>query len=122
MINHYAVVGWRHLFRNKFYTAVSVFGLTLGLTAFMLISAYINRELSYENFHENKDSIYRIGLKRYKNGELIETSARTFPGVRFLLKENFPEISGVNAITDISLADLYSSEQVPTEQQNSKKQ
>ncbi|MEZ4971985.1 MAG: ABC transporter permease [Cyclobacteriaceae bacterium] len=92
MINHYAVVGWRHLFRNKFYTAVSVFGLTLGLTAFMLISAYINRELSYENFHENKDSIYRIGLKRYKNGELIETSARTFPGVRFLLKENFPEI------------------------------
>ena len=43
-------------------------------------------------------------------------------GIQRLLKENFPEISGVNAITDISLADLYSSEQVPTEQQNSKKQ
>ena len=28
-------------------------------------------------------------------------------GIQRLLKENFPEISGVQAITDISIADLY---------------
>jgi hypothetical protein len=28
-------------------------------------------------------------------------------GIQRLLKENFSEITGVNAITDVSIADLY---------------
>lgn len=28
-------------------------------------------------------------------------------GIQRLLKEHFPEVSGVNAITDVSLSDLY---------------
>ena len=33
-------------------------------------------------------------------------------GIQRLLKEHFPEITGVNAITDVSLSDLYNREAV----------
>jgi len=33
-------------------------------------------------------------------------------GIQRLLKEHFPEITGVNAITDVSLSDLYDREAV----------
>jgi Fe-S cluster biogenesis protein NfuA len=33
-------------------------------------------------------------------------------GIQRLLKEHFPEITGVNAITDVSLTDLYDREAV----------
>jgi len=33
-------------------------------------------------------------------------------GIQRLLKEHFPEITGVNAITDVSLNDLYDREAV----------
>lgn len=51
--------------------------------------------MSFDRFHKNVDDIYRIGLKRHSNGELVETSAKTFPGVRKLLKDNFPEVEDV---------------------------
>lgn len=35
-------------------------------------------------------------------------------GIQRLLKEHFTEITGVNAITDISLADLYNRPAIPT--------
>lgn len=33
-------------------------------------------------------------------------------GIQRLLKEHFPEITGINAITDVSLSDLYDREAV----------
>jgi putative ABC transport system permease protein len=88
-------IAFRHLKRSRLFSLINIFGLSVGISAFALITLYISFELSYDRFHENSDSIYRVGLKRHSNGELVETSARTFPGIRKLLKENFPEVRDV---------------------------
>jgi putative ABC transport system permease protein len=88
-------IAYRHLTRSKLFTLINILGLSVGISAFILIAHYISFELSFDEFHNNKDHIYRIGLKRYENGELVETSAKTFPGIRALLKENFPEVKDV---------------------------
>ena len=101
MLTTHLKVAYRHLTRSKIFTLINIIGLAIGIAAFLLIAHYISFELSFDQFHTNKDYIYRVGLKRYENGELVETSAKTFPGVRALLKEHFPEVQSVTGFYKI---------------------
>ena len=88
-------IALRHLRKSKIFTLINILGLSVGISAFLLITLYVTFETSFDRFHKNSDDIYRIGLMRYSNGELVETSAKTFPGIRKLLKDNFPEVQDV---------------------------
>lgn len=50
----------RKLKREKLYTFVNILGLTVGLTAFLLIGLYVRDELSFDRFHDNHENIYRV--------------------------------------------------------------
>ena len=100
MLRGYFKVGYRHLMKSKSYSLINIFGLAVGITAFFLISQYISFELNYDQFHVNKESIYRISMERSVNGESTGTT-RTFFGMRRLLKENFPEIENITSFMKI---------------------
>lgn len=91
LINHLKIA-YRQLRRSRTFALINVLGLVVSITAFVFITQYISFQLSFDNFHINKDRLYRVGMKRYSNGELVETSAQTFPGVRALLKHNFSDV------------------------------
>ncbi len=46
--------------KKKSYSIVNVLGLSIGLTSFILISLFVGFELSYDRFHTDHESIYRI--------------------------------------------------------------
>ncbi|MGE5406405.1 MAG: FtsX-like permease family protein [Methanosarcina sp.] len=54
----------RILFRNykntQLYSAITILGLTVGMTATILLFIYVRYELSYDRFHEKSERIYRI--------------------------------------------------------------
>ena len=56
-------------------SALNLFGLTLGITIFLLIAQYASFELSYDRHYPQSDLIYRVGLEQYQNGELVQASA-----------------------------------------------
>ena len=60
MIKNYLKIAWRTLLRYKAYTGINIFGLTLSITAAMLIFTLVLYEFSFESFNHNKDRIYRI--------------------------------------------------------------
>jgi putative ABC transport system permease protein len=60
MYKSYFKSGWRSLMRSKFFSIVKIFGLSIGLTACMLIFLFTRDELSYDRFHDNKEQLYRI--------------------------------------------------------------
>ena len=60
MIRHYFKIVLRNLWRNKTYSFINIFGLTLGLVCFLLIALYIFDELTYDSFHKNTSNIYRV--------------------------------------------------------------
>src|SRR5215212_4358535 len=60
MFSNYLKIAWRNLKKNRIYSFINIFGLTVGLAAFLLIALYIFDELTYDRFHKNTDSIYRI--------------------------------------------------------------
>ncbi|MEX8548736.1 MAG: ABC transporter permease [Mucilaginibacter sp.] len=60
MTKNYFKIAWRNLKRNQSYTLINVLGLSLGMACGILIFALVKYHLSFDNFHSNKDCIYRI--------------------------------------------------------------
>jgi putative ABC transport system permease protein len=60
MLKNYLKTAWRNLINTKFYSALNIVGLTIGLAVGMLILIWVQDELSYDRFHAKADSIYKV--------------------------------------------------------------
>jgi putative ABC transport system permease protein len=60
MIKNYIISAWRNMMRSKVYTLINIFCLSVGITGAIFITLFVNHELSYDTFHKNHRSIYRI--------------------------------------------------------------
>ncbi len=92
MIKNYFKIAWRNITRQKGYAAINIFGLAIGIAACMLILQYVSYELSYENFHDKKDRIYRVQQDRYDNGKLSTQWAAGAYAAGNSFKDAIPEI------------------------------
>lgn len=92
MFKNYFKTAFRNLNRNRAYSFINIFGLSLGLACAMLIILYIKDEVSYDRFHKNSKHIYRVVSKMKINGGENESGITGWlPGPRF--KQNVPGIS-----------------------------
>ncbi|MCX6834406.1 MAG: ABC transporter permease, partial [candidate division Zixibacteria bacterium] len=69
MFGNHLKIAVRNLLRYPGYTAINLFGLTVGLAVCLLVTAYVLHELSFEDCHSKKDRIYRVQLD-LKEGEM----------------------------------------------------
>jgi hypothetical protein len=63
MIRNYFVTALRTLLRNRTYALLNVAGLSVGITACILIFLLLRFELSFDNFHDRPDRIYRVATE-----------------------------------------------------------
>jgi putative ABC transport system permease protein len=99
MYKNYLQTAFRNLWKHKTFSFINTIGLTIGLTSFILIALYIFDELTYDGFHNNADSIYRI--VETKTSAAGQTSKRSASGyqVSERAKAGFPEIKAVARIS-----------------------
>src|SRR5215469_297417 len=60
MLKTYWLIAIRKLWKHKVHSAINVLGLTIGLTACLIIFLITHFELSYDRFHPNGERIFRI--------------------------------------------------------------
>jgi putative ABC transport system permease protein len=60
MFKYYLKTAFRNLSRFKTISIINITGLTIGITVCTLILLFIQDELSFDNFHKDRDNIYRI--------------------------------------------------------------
>ena len=60
MFRNLFITTLRNFQRNRLFASLNLAGLTIGLTATLLIFLYISQELSFDKFHTNLDRIYRV--------------------------------------------------------------
>ena len=60
MFKNYLKIAWRNLLKNKGYSVINMGGLAIGMACFLMILMFINNELSYDNYHEKGEQIYRV--------------------------------------------------------------
>lgn len=76
----------KFLSKNKVYTAIDIFGLSVSLMFVILIAVYTVQELSTDKFHEKGDRIYVL---------CNENAPATGAAVAYKVKERYPEIEKV---------------------------
>ena len=76
----------KFLGRNKAYTLIDVFGLSVSLMFVLLIAVYTVQEMSTDKFHTKADRIYLVG-----NENWMATGA----AIPYKIKERYPEVEKV---------------------------
>ena len=74
---------FKYLAKNRLYTFVTISGFAISLMFVFLLSVYIKQELSVDQFHLNKDRIYRLSR---------DNGASFAPPIGDLIKNQFPEV------------------------------
>lgn len=60
MFKNFLKITLRNLLRYKSFSFINLAGLAIGMTCFIFITLFVQDELSYDQFHANKDRIYRL--------------------------------------------------------------
>lgn len=60
MLRSYLTFAWRNLRKSFSYSLINLGGLALGIASVLLIFLYVQHEFSFDEYHEEKDRIYRI--------------------------------------------------------------
>ncbi len=80
MIRNYFKIAWRNLLKNKSFSVINIFGLSIGVAACILITIYILHESSYDKSVNNSENVYRMMGDHTEDGHIssgIHFSANT---------------------------------------------
>jgi putative ABC transport system permease protein len=91
MIQNYLKLAWRNLMKNKVFSFINIFGLSVGLTCCILITIYIFHETSYDRYHEKAKQIYRLGTVFIDQG-VEERGLNSSAPLGRMLQQEYPEI------------------------------
>jgi len=99
MISNYLKTMWRSLLKNKFYSAINIAGLTVGMVSAILILLWVQNEMSHDRFHAKIDRIYLANNRDKVNGELLAWRTTPHP-LGLAIKKDYPEVEDVVRIND----------------------
>ena len=88
---------FKFLGRNKAYTLIDVFGLSVSLMFVLLIAVYTVQEMSTDKFHTKADRIYLVG-----NENWMATGA----AIPYKIKERYPEVEKVCPVVAGNSSDI----------------
>lgn len=91
MIKNYIKIALRNLWRHKSFSVINIVGLAVGMAVAILLLLWIQNEVGYDEFHENKDRIYRVWNRVPEHGMVsvwADISAPAAPAI----KKDIPEV------------------------------
>lgn len=99
MLRNYLKSAWRNLRKSPLLACINIGGLSIGIAAVLMIGLYIYGETGYDQFHQNKSSIYRVGYKFLQSGKLIGEGPEFTPP---FAPDAQRELPGIKAFTRVS--------------------
>jgi putative ABC transport system permease protein len=97
MFKNYFKTALRNLKRNKSYALINITGLAVGIAACLLIFLLIQYQTSFDNFHKNKDRIYRVVAATKTPDGMDYSQGNAFP-VAEGLRIDYPQLEHVARI------------------------
>lgn len=103
LFNHFKI-SFRQLMKNKTFTFINVFGLTLGFLCFILLALYVHDELSFDLFHKDANRMYRVIQHETQEDGTIRNVAPVAARIGREAVTQFPEVEESCSITSIGRA------------------
>ena len=106
MIKNYFKIAWRNLVRHKGFSFINIAGLTLGLTACLLIGLFVWDEKQYDQFVPDGESIYRVYDERTTDDGTSDVAV-TPPMFATTLQAEFPAVEKTMRIMMLQAKPLF---------------
>ncbi len=97
MFKNFFITAWRNLVKNKINTSLNVTGLAIGVVVCLLIGVWLQREVSFDNFHFNGDKIFRI-TNIFKSESETFSQAPSGVALGAQLPKQLPEVKAASRI------------------------
>ncbi|PSR55336.1 cell division protein FtsX [Adhaeribacter arboris] len=97
MFRNYLRTAFRLFIRHKAFTAINVLGLSIGISASLIIFLIAHYEFSYDNFVPNSDRVYRVVMDAKFNGDEGHSAAVPAPLSQALQQE----VSGLELVVPV---------------------
>ena len=91
MFKNFFKTAFRNITKHKGFSFINIAGLTLGLTACILIGLFVWDEHQYDKFLPGGDQVYRV-YDEYTNHDGAQTLAVASPMYDVTLQQDFPEV------------------------------
>jgi hypothetical protein len=91
MLLNYFIIAWRNLVRKKVFSTINILGLAVSMAFSILIFLWVADEVNVDQFHTNKDRLYRVLQTQFYEDKVTcsdATSSLLVPA----LKEEMPEV------------------------------
>ncbi len=101
--------------KQKGYTLINILGLSIGMAACIIILLFVQKEMSYDRFHEKSDRIYRVSRQWFnENGESSLHLGHCAPPFAPLLKNDFegPIENSVRLLRGFNSLIIYEDKQI----------
>ena len=96
MFKNYFKTAFRSLVRNKNYTIINIAGLAVGIAVCMMIFIIIQYQTSFDDFHKNKDQVYRVLTEQHHADAGSVFYAKNVPfQMPASLKTTFPQLEQI---------------------------
>jgi putative ABC transport system permease protein len=79
MLKNYFVVAFRNFWRNKLFSFINVLGLSVGVSAALVIFLIVHFEFSFDHFQQDKERIYHVVMDVKFNGDAGHSGAVPAP-------------------------------------------
>ncbi|MBC7864868.1 MAG: ABC transporter permease [Bacteroidia bacterium] len=101
MFRNYIKIAVRNLLRQKFYSAINILGLAIGLACFILIGLWVKDELSYDTHFKNSKRIYRLANDLVTGG-ISNPMAAAEPLIADQLRKDYPEVENTTRVSQVA--------------------
>ena len=91
VLGNFLKVTFRNFKKNRLFSAINIFGLSIGMAAFIIIMLWVKYELSWDRFHENSGQIYRLISYTEQGGKPFRAAVTPAPSGKYLM-DKLPEI------------------------------
>ncbi|HEY1212927.1 MAG TPA: ABC transporter permease, partial [Bryobacteraceae bacterium] len=101
MFRNYFQIALRNFFRNRLFTLVNMSGLSLGISAALVIFIVVHYEYSFDRFHPGDDRIFRVVGDEVNAGDRYRGPGIPLPLIGAIEKE----VTGVSAMAPMILGE-----------------
>ena len=98
MLKNFIKIAFRNILKNKLNTAITIFGLTLGLGSCVFILIFADYESSFDGYHTHADNTYRVVQHTALPNETLHWNTTAYP-LADALRSDFPDFEVISQIS-----------------------
>lgn len=99
MLKNYIKIALRNLRKQKLYSLINILGLSVGLAFCVLVMLFIHDELTYDQFHEKGDRIYRLYRQPLIEDQVLDKDLFMPIPVGPAMQADFPQVEDYVRLT-----------------------